>query len=424
MRPERLIISAFGPYAGKVDIDFCELGDNGIYLISGNTGAGKTTIFEAVRFALYGDGGIDTRNSDTFRSKYAADDTPTFVELSFLLKGKEYKVKRSPKYLRPKTRGDGFTESKPEAELYKWDGNIVTGYGNVTKTIEELIGLTGEQFTRIVMIAQGKFRELLVADTANRGKIFREIFKTDAYENLQRKVKNEYLEQYKSYTKINDAIKQYVKGIKASENVENADNIAEIQKQEIISDIEAALDIIRLIIEEDTKLSECMSREQGNIENELNFKNNNLTENKNIKDINNKLKEQSEQFLRNEEATNIAKKIYEEEESKKNNREHLLIEINKLNEDVEKYKIRETKLKELGYTEVYDLGSMDNWKEENEGYLWGWESRREFVKIMNDSSIEHNDKLRNIINNYDLDIYARVTYKNRLDEIKKKYSHG
>jgi len=66
----------------------------------------------------------------------------------------------------------------------------------------------------------------------------------------------------------------------------------------------------------------------------------------------------------------------------------------------------------------------DNWKEENEGYLWGWESRREFVKIMNDSSIEHNDKLRNIINDYDLDIYARVTYKNRLDEIKKKHSHG
>lgn len=351
MRPERLIISAFGPYAGKIDIDFCELGDKGIYLISGNTGAGKTTIFEAIRFALYGDGGIDTRNSDTFRSKYAADDTPTFVELSFLLKGKEYKVKRSPRYLRLKTRGDGYTESKPEAELYKSDGNIITGYGNVTKAIEELTGLTGEQFTRIVMIAQGKFRELLVADTASRGKIFREIFKTDAYENLQRKVKNEYLEQYKLYTKTNDAIKQYVNGIKASENVENADHIAEIQKQEIISDIEAALDIIRLIIEEDTKLSECLSREQESIENELNSKNKHLTEKKNIKDLNNKLKEHSEQLLKNEEALNSSIKIYEEEESKKDYREHLLIEINKLKEDVEKYKIREAKSNELAKME-------------------------------------------------------------------------
>lgn len=351
MRPERLIISAFGPYAGKIDIDFCELGDKGIYLISGNTGAGKTTIFEAIRFALYGDGGIDTRNSDTFRSKYAADDTPTFVELSFLLKGKEYKVKRSPRYLRLKTRGDGYTESKPEAELYKSDGNIITGYGNVTKAIEELTGLTGEQFTRIVMIAQGKFRELLVADTASRGKIFREIFKTDAYENLQRKVKNEYLEQYKLYTKTNDAIKQYVNGIKASENVENADHIAEIQKQEIISDIEAALDIIRLIIEEDTKLSECLSREQESIENELNSKNKHLTEKKNIKDLNNKLKEHSEQLLKNEEALNSSIKIYEEEENKKDYREHLLIEINKLKEDVEKYKIREAKSNELAKME-------------------------------------------------------------------------
>ena len=85
MRPEKLEISAFGPYAGKVNIDFEVLGDNGIYLISGNTGAGKTTIFEAIRFALYGDGGIDARNSDSFRSKYAADDVATYVELTFSL---------------------------------------------------------------------------------------------------------------------------------------------------------------------------------------------------------------------------------------------------------------------------------------------------------------------------------------------------
>lgn len=351
MRPKKINISAFGPYAGRVDIDFDVLGDKGIYLISGNTGAGKTTIFEAVRFALYGDGGIDVRNSDTFRSKYASDDTPTFVELIFLLKGNVYTIKRSPKYKRLKTRGDGYTESKPEAELYMPDGRIMTGYSNVSKIIEELTGLTGEQFTRIVMIAQGKFRELLVADTVSRGKIFREIFKTDAYESLQRKVKSEYLDEYKAYTKTNDSIKQYVNGVKWADNSIYADSITEIQNQDIVSDIEGTLEVIRYIILEDTENINNLFKEQELVERELDDNNKALIEQRKLKDIYMKLQEKNEELSKDEESAINARNVYVAEEDKKDYRESLLIEINKLKEDVNKYKIRADKLIELSELE-------------------------------------------------------------------------
>ena len=198
MRPINLVISAFGPYADKVDIDFNSFLDKGIYLISGNTGAGKSTIFEAIKFVLYGE------DNGEIRSKYAMAETPTFVDMTFMLRGKEYRVTRNPKYSRPKSRGEGFTTAKAEAELVYHNGKIITGYSNVTKEIVNLTGLNSDQFSKIVMIAQGKFRELLETDTANRSKIFRDIFKTESYDKLQKKVKAKYIETYKENSKTID----------------------------------------------------------------------------------------------------------------------------------------------------------------------------------------------------------------------------
>lgn len=245
-------MSAFGPYAGKVNIDFKSLGESGIYLISGDTGAGKTTIFEGIRFALYGDGGVDVRSSDSFRSKYASEDVATYVDLTFTIKDKEYRVKRNPRYTRPKSRGEGFTEAKADAELYLPDGKIVTGFAGVTKKIEEITGLNGDQFTRIVMIAQGKFRELLVADTATRSKIFREIFKTTPYENLQKKIKSEYLTVRTMYIKATDSLKQYVQGIRT--NDENVEKLEKLKSDEVISDVQEVIGLLMSIIEDDENL--------------------------------------------------------------------------------------------------------------------------------------------------------------------------
>ena len=179
MRPEQLVISAFGPYAGETTIDFTLLGDHGLYLITGDTGAGKTTIFDAITFALYGEASGDVREPGMFRSKYAADDRKTFVKLTFLCHGKRYCVTRNPEYLRPKGKGTGYTLQKSDADLYFFDERQpITKTKEVTRAVTQLLGLDYRQFTQIAMLAQGDFQKLLLADTSSRSEIFRQLFHT------------------------------------------------------------------------------------------------------------------------------------------------------------------------------------------------------------------------------------------------------
>ena len=179
MRPLQLTISAFGPYAGETTIDFEQVGKNGLFLITGDTGAGKTTIFDAITFALYGEASGDVRDSAMFRSKYADENVPTYVELTFSYREKIYKVRRNPEYKRKKVHGDGVTTQKADASLEypKEDGRQpVTKVKEVTKAVTELIGLDYHQYKQIAMIAQGDFQKLLLAGTAQRSDIFRKIF--------------------------------------------------------------------------------------------------------------------------------------------------------------------------------------------------------------------------------------------------------
>lgn len=185
MRPLYIKISAFGPYAGEVDIDMSKLGESGLYLITGDTGAGKTTIFDAITFALYGEPSGGVREVDGLRSKYASDDTPTDVELIFSNGGKIYKIRRNPTYMRPSKRGGGLTERKAEALLTMPDGNVITRRSDVDKAVCQILGVNRGQFMQIVMIAQGEFLRLLNAGTEERQKIFRDIFKTYNFKTLQ-----------------------------------------------------------------------------------------------------------------------------------------------------------------------------------------------------------------------------------------------
>ena len=185
MRPLYIKISAFGPYAGEVDIDMSKLGESGLYLITGDTGAGKTTIFDAITFALYGEPSGGVREVDGLRSKYASDDTPTDVELIFSNGGKIYKIRRNPAYMRPSKRGGGLTERKAEALLTMPDGNVITRRSDVDKAVCQILGVNRGQFMQIVMIAQGEFLRLLNAGTEERQKIFRDIFKTYNFKTLQ-----------------------------------------------------------------------------------------------------------------------------------------------------------------------------------------------------------------------------------------------
>lgn len=190
MRPLKLTVSAFGPYAGKTVIDLERLGRQGIYLITGDTGAGKTTIFDAITYALYGEPSGDNREPSMFRSKYAQPDTPTEVELVFSYSGKTYTVRRNPEYERPAKRGGGTTTHKADAELTLPDGRLVTKAREVNREIVEIIGLNRSQFSQIAMIAQGDFLKLLLADTKSRQEIFRELFQTRYYMVFQEKLKS------------------------------------------------------------------------------------------------------------------------------------------------------------------------------------------------------------------------------------------
>jgi len=191
MKPQKLTMSAFGCYADKEEIDFTLLGEEGLYLIAGDTGAGKTTIFDAITFALYGEPSGDNREPGMLRSKYAKSDAETSVEFFFNYHGKDYRVKRSPTYERAKQRGDGTTTQQADAILDLPEGRTIARLTEVNKKIVEILGLTRDQFVQIAMIAQGEFLKVLHASTEERIEIFRKIFYTDKYKKFQDCVKQD-----------------------------------------------------------------------------------------------------------------------------------------------------------------------------------------------------------------------------------------
>ena len=213
MRPLKLTISAFGPYAGRTEIPLEQLGDRGLYLITGDTGAGKTTLFDAIAFALYGEPSGASREPSMLRSKYADPGTPTFVEMEFLCRDQRYTVRRNPEYQRPRGRGEGFTVQKADASLTFPDGRPpVTKSRDVTQAIRDLIGLDRNQFCQIAMIAQGDFQRLLLAKTEDRSKIFRELFSTRLYQVFEDRVRAETAALKQQAQEARRSVEQYLRG--------------------------------------------------------------------------------------------------------------------------------------------------------------------------------------------------------------------
>lgn len=212
MRPITLSISAFGPYAGQLELDLSRLGSSGLYLITGDTGAGKTSIFDAITFALYGEASGKNRDPSMLRSLYADPAAFTQVTLTFLHQGREYTVQRSPKQLRPRKRGSGFTEDGPRACLTLPSGDVLEQNALVDAKIRELLGIDKNQFCQIAMIAQGTFQELLT-ESEKREKIFREIFDTSLYQKLQLRLKDASRELYKQIEEQKKDLRRLICGI-------------------------------------------------------------------------------------------------------------------------------------------------------------------------------------------------------------------
>ena len=259
MRPITLTMSAFGPYAGEVTLDFNQLGQKGLYLITGDTGAGKTTIFDAITYALYGEASGDNRKSEMFRSKYAQSKTLTFVELVFLCKGKEYRVKRTPKYMRKKERGEGETKQNEAGELVCPDGTIVTKTTEVTKKIVEILGVDREQFTQIAMIAQGDFLKLLLASTEERMKVFRQIFNTGRYETLQAQIGQDFRKLHGECEDLRKSIRQYVEGTEWEEGSEYYEQWKTAKEGKML--LSDTLSLLENLVREDKQISFMLQEE-------------------------------------------------------------------------------------------------------------------------------------------------------------------
>lgn len=183
MKPINLEISAFGPYKDKVEFDFSKLGGNGIFLITGDTGAGKTTIFDAIVYALFGEVSGSNRQVSSIRSDFADNNTETYVMYEFTHKGITYKIKRVPEYKRLKKSGEGTTKNVADASI-EWNDNVVSGISNVNEKVEEILGINAKQFKQISLLAQGEFLKILFAESKDRTEIFRKIFDTNIYNNI------------------------------------------------------------------------------------------------------------------------------------------------------------------------------------------------------------------------------------------------
>ena len=260
MRPLKLTLTAFGPYAEKTVLDYEKLGKGGLYLISGDTGAGKTSIFDAIVYALYGEASGENREPYMFRCKYAPNEIKTEVELVFEYGDKIYTVRRSPEYERPSKRG-GMTKSKAEALLLYQYGKSLNRQRDVDAALQEIIGLTRAQFLQVAMIAQGEFMKLLLAPTEERQRIFRQIFKTQIYGDLQERLKEAASEAKSRVDEIKTNINQHIFSIKSEEG--------EDKTGALLSGEGTDEDIIRYILqltESEKERREELIKEQEEIE--------------------------------------------------------------------------------------------------------------------------------------------------------------
>lgn len=250
MKPLYMKISAFGPYKGEEEIDFRSL-MGGVFLITGDTGSGKTSVFDAISFALYGEASGNIRLSSMMRSDFAKEDTETFVELLFENNGKEYWVRRSPEYLRAKKRGAGYTKKSADAVLKCPDGRIVRKYQQVTAEIIEILGITKEQFNNIAMIAQGDFMRLILAKSEERSKIFRDIFDTHVYLNLQSGLKQETFKRMGENEDYENSILQYENDTLCDDKSQYNEEYMSLIKNKNMNEVSRFIEIMDKIIRED-----------------------------------------------------------------------------------------------------------------------------------------------------------------------------
>lgn len=335
MRPLKITMSAFGPYAGEVTLDMQKLGKSGIYLITGDTGAGKTTVFDAISYALYGEASGNYRENTTLRSKYASADTPTFVELEFEYNNEIYKINRNPEYPRPNKRGEGFTKQNANAELVMPDGSVITKIKEVSAKVEEIIGINKNQFSQIAMIAQGDFRKLLNCETNERSKIFRKIFKTEPYHNIEIKLSSLFNELKRNREKEKSGIEQYINQLKCNENDTLSLELERAKSGDVL--IEDVIKLAGEIINKDTLEYTKTQKNIESINEEIEKINSNIKLYENQEATKKAYAKASSKLEELKTKRNDCEKAYKSAEAQRERLEDLTRKINLINSKMPKY---------------------------------------------------------------------------------------
>ena len=335
MRPLKITMSAFGPYAGEVTLDMQKLGKSGIYLITGDTGAGKTTVFDAISYALYGEASGNYRENTTLRSKYASADTPTFVELEFEYNNEIYKISRNPEYPRPNKRGEGFTKQGANAELIMPDGSVITKIKEVSAKVEEIIGINKNQFSQIAMIAQGDFRKLLNCETNERSKIFRKIFKTEPYHNIEIKLSSLFNELKRNREKEKSGIEQYINQLKCNENDTLSLELERAKSGDVL--IEDVIKLAGEIINKDTLEYTKAQKKIESINEEIEKINSNIKLYENQEETKKAYTKASAKLEELQTKRNDCEKAYKSAEAQRERLDDLTRKINLINSKMPKY---------------------------------------------------------------------------------------
>ena len=340
MRPTKLIMTAFGPYAVKTVLDLEKLGKSGLYLITGDTGAGKTTIFDAITYALYGEASGYDRDASMLRSKYADPSTPTSVELEFVYAGKQYRIVRNPEYTRAKLSGKGTTTEKASAVLTYPDGRSIDRIKDVNSAIVDILGLTRDQFSQIAMIAQGDFRKLLISSTDERKKIFTKLFHTEPYARLQQKLKDDSNSLEKEYDEVKRQITQYIGELMWPNDDRFREN-ADLAVSDKLP-LEETIELIGEVLDADDSKYKEVSDYQEELDKHLDIVKRRITQAQTWANSEKVLKEAEDGLKEKLPELELAKKAFEEARELEPEIENLTKEIAVQSSDLKEYMARES----------------------------------------------------------------------------------
>ena len=423
MKPVYLVINAFGPYANKVEIDFEQFGTNGLYLVTGETGAGKTSIFDAITFALFGSASGQTRdkaskNSLHLRSDFAKEQEDSFVELTFICRGETYKIFRTTTKEVAKKRGEGMNTIPETVELTLPTGRIISGTEDVKQEIQTLLGIDKNQFAQIVMLAQGEFLKLLNAETKEREDIFRKIFETDNYKNFQNAMSEKTKTLYGKYEDKKKSVSQYINQIVCDENSElfglKSGNNA-------IFSTENILKLLKEQNDNDKKDSDKITEEKNALQKTLNEKNVRFGEATETEKDRKLLKETNLSIPVAEENAKKKAEILSLAEKDKPEAEKLIAKINEIEKELSKYDEYKKAEKDLELTEKNLKSVTETLEQEKENLATKEKEYKENrEKLKNYDSVETDiEKNKHETEKNDENIKKLNELNSSLDELNK-----